>query len=232
MKQGKILKIIFLFIFMINISLLFGQEDGISKCKVLLGSISESYQGGCKEGLANGKGIANGIDVYEGKFKNGLPHGTGKYTWANGDYYVGNWKEGLRNGKGEQFTVNTGKKIKGIWKNGEFIKEIKDPDYKVLLARGVADVSISEKVGGVPGNIEFVFFRDGITRSAVDNLSIEGNSGISQVTTSIKEFNNVAFPFEGIVNFVAPNRYNTATTDCSVRFLINNPGSWKVTIKF
>lgn len=217
---------------MINISMLFGQEDDISNCKVLLESISESYQGDCKDGLAHGKGIAKGVDVYDGKFKKGLPQGSGTYTWANGDYYVGNWKEGLRDGKGELFTVISGKKIKGIWKEGEFEKEIKDPDYKVIMTRGVTDVSISEVIGSVPGTIEFVFFRDGITRSAVDDLTLEGNSGTLQMSTSYKEFNNVKFPFEGMVNFKAPNRFDTATVDCSVKYIINKPGNWKVTIKF
>ncbi|MGC9375584.1 MAG: hypothetical protein ACP5DQ_11160 [Bacteroidales bacterium] len=34
------------------------------------------------------------MDKYEGKFKNGLPHGSGKYTWSNGDNYDGQFKKG------------------------------------------------------------------------------------------------------------------------------------------
>lgn len=223
---------IFVFFFMINISLLFGQENSISDCKVLLESISENYQGDCKDGLAHGKGIAKGTDVYEGKFKKGLPQGNGTYTWANGDYYIGNWKEGKRDGKGEQFTIASGDKIKGIWADGEFVKEIKDPDYKIVMTRGVTDVSITEVIGSVPGTIEFVFFRDGIARSAVDELTLEGTSGTLQLSTAYKEFNNVEFPFEGIVNFTAPNRFTMATAECSVKFIINKPGNWKVIMKF
>ena len=69
-------------------------QDNKDNCKVLMNEISESYQGDCKDGLAHGNGLAQGIDTYEGKFKKGLPYGNGKYAWANGDYYDGRWKEG------------------------------------------------------------------------------------------------------------------------------------------
>ncbi|MDZ7607199.1 MAG: hypothetical protein U5K79_16780 [Cyclobacteriaceae bacterium] len=50
-------------------------------------------EGECKKGLANGQGNAKGTDEYEGQFKDGLPHGTGTYIWANGDVYTGAWKK-------------------------------------------------------------------------------------------------------------------------------------------
>ena len=66
------------------------------ECKVLKTEISASYHGDCKNGLAQGKGIAKGLDSYEGEFIKGLPDGTGTYIWANGDNYKGNWKKGSR----------------------------------------------------------------------------------------------------------------------------------------
>jgi hypothetical protein len=56
-------------------------------CRVAKASISGSYTGDCKNGLAHGKGIAQGIDRYEGEFTKGLPSGTGIYRWADGVYY-------------------------------------------------------------------------------------------------------------------------------------------------
>ena len=69
-----------------------------SNCKVLLESIQGEYSGECVDGLAHGMGVAEGIDKYEGKFKEGLPSGKGKYTWENENYYEGKWKEGKRHG--------------------------------------------------------------------------------------------------------------------------------------
>jgi hypothetical protein len=44
-----------------------------SNMKGLVGS----YIGGCKNGLANGNGEANGAYHYKGAFKDGMPNGTG-----------------------------------------------------------------------------------------------------------------------------------------------------------
>ena len=77
---------------------LFSQDAG---CKVTLPSISGTYSGQCKKGLANGKGIAQGIDRYEGQFSNGMPDGKGTYTWASGITYKGQFENGLMEGKGE-----------------------------------------------------------------------------------------------------------------------------------
>ena len=42
-----------------------------AQCKVLLEAVSGEYEGGCKKGKADGKGIAKGTDSYEGEFKKG-----------------------------------------------------------------------------------------------------------------------------------------------------------------
>ena len=87
---------IFLFL---NFNSSFSQEA----CKVLKPEIADKYEGGCKNGLANGKGIAEGADKYVGRFKNGLPNGTGKYTWSTGEVYDGGWNEGKKEGNGKFF---------------------------------------------------------------------------------------------------------------------------------
>ncbi|MBT21699.1 hypothetical protein CMK17_17360 [Candidatus Poribacteria bacterium] len=51
---------------------------------------------------------------YIGERKNGIPHGQGSYTWANGDQYIGNWKEGKRHGQGTYTWVN-GDEYTGKW---------------------------------------------------------------------------------------------------------------------
>ena len=71
-------------------------------CKVLMNDISGTYKGECKKGLAHGVGEATGKDfLFRREFKNGLPHGQGRYQWANGDSYQGEWKKGKMEGSGE-----------------------------------------------------------------------------------------------------------------------------------
>lgn len=58
--------------------------------------------------------------VYEGKFREGYYHGSGKLKFENGDFYEGNWKRGRMEGPG-LFKRNDGLSLKGSFKNNYFI---------------------------------------------------------------------------------------------------------------
>jgi hypothetical protein len=68
-------------------------------CRVLDPQIIEIYQGGCKDGLAEGHGDAKGTAEYRGDFHAGRKHGMGVKIWPSGDRYegefVGDRKEGI-----------------------------------------------------------------------------------------------------------------------------------------
>ena len=88
-----------------------------AKCQVRDREVAAVYKGGCKDGLAHGKGLAKGRDVFEGEFFEGDKL-KGKYTWNNGTSYDGEWKNDMqdgygtmRNGKGE--LVFQGQWVKG-----------------------------------------------------------------------------------------------------------------------
>lgn len=82
------------------------------------------YEGNWKYGKMDGKGKLTFSDgsYYEGNFKEGLKDGTGQYIWTKYNYYKGGWKNDRQNGFGVYF--KNGKKIKGIWEDGKFKKEI------------------------------------------------------------------------------------------------------------
>ena len=46
--------------------------------------------------------------------------------YPNGDEYDGNWEKGKQSGEGIFTEAATGKTQRGEWKDGEFIKEIKE----------------------------------------------------------------------------------------------------------
>ena len=100
---------------------LFSQEP----CQVLKPEISGKYSGKCKDGLAEGKGIAEGTDKYEGKFAKGLPNGTGKYTWSTGEVYEGSWKNGKRDGQGKYtYKLNGVEMVDfGLWKDDVLLRK-------------------------------------------------------------------------------------------------------------
>ncbi|OFX84321.1 MAG: hypothetical protein A2W99_00960 [Bacteroidetes bacterium GWF2_33_16] len=220
-----------LFVFILLIGFIANAQES-NECKVLLESISGSYNGDCKNGLAHGKGIAQGIDKYEGKFKEGFPNGNGKYFWANGDYYEGNWKAGKKNGRGTLYVASTDKKLNGIWKDDNFEREIVELPYKVIQMLNVTSVTIMEKQGGIPGSIEVVFNRDGREVRDFNDLLLSNNSGVSTKSITYSGFEGVTFPFEGSLQFTALNRLNTFEVKCNVKFIIIKEGSWKVIVKY
>jgi hypothetical protein len=89
-------------------------------CKVNDSDISREYSGGCFEGLADGKGNANGRDKYLGEFKQGNKHGFGTYdNNDNNTKYVGEFKNDKKSG----FGIMTGKyELTGLWENEGIIR--------------------------------------------------------------------------------------------------------------
>jgi hypothetical protein len=56
-------------------------------------------------------------NVYEGEYRNGLPHGKGTYVLADGRKYVGDWKDGHPDGYGLE-NQPSGAGYDGQWRAG------------------------------------------------------------------------------------------------------------------
>ena len=114
------------------------------ECKVKSSALEGSYEGGCQKGIANGQGTARGTDSYTGYFKNGLPHGKGKYEWANGDWYEGQWEKGTRTGYGTMHQA--GKPaydtLSGFWKKDKYIGKYKEPFIVHSRTGAIRDLDI------------------------------------------------------------------------------------------
>jgi hypothetical protein len=203
-----------------------------NSCKVLLPRIGDSYTGECKQGLANGAGEAFGIDQYKGEFRKGLPDGTGTYVWQTGEKYVGQWKNGLRDGKGTYTIKYMGRDSlqAGMWKNDIYAGQEKLPPYVVQYKNNLGRVTLM-KMGTTPHYVKFKFSRSGESSTvSISNLMTNGSSGSENLTNNMVGYENIDFPFEGRIKFTAPNAFNTALLDCELRFLINEPGAWTLTI--
>ena len=96
-------------------------------CRVRLPDLAGSYEGECHKDKAHGQGKAIGRDIYEGEFAKGWPHGTGTYTWANGDYYEGEFVKGAKEGQGKMVfaSVSADSVQAGQWENDQFLGEAK-----------------------------------------------------------------------------------------------------------
>ena len=200
-------------------------------CKVLLGPISEKYQGDCKNGLAHGEGIAIGTDTYKGQFKKGLPDGQGTYVWQNGNRYTGQWKKGRRHGQGKMTYQTAGKDsiVTGRWKNGDFVKQVEQQPYKITSKRSIQRVRIYQN--GDRPMIEIHLERHGASKET-ENLRINNSSGTQNISSSSITIEFPEFPFKGGVYFEAPSKLQTYMMHCEAEFVINEPGRWVVEVYY
>ena len=221
----QIMKRIILLICLVIAALFETAAQSQNDCKVLLPSISSLYEGSCKKGLADGEGEAYGIDHYKGEFRKGFPDGDGTYIWKTGEMYSGEWKKGFREGKGEYTYKYMGKDtvISGIWKEDKYIGEKAIVPYVIEYKNSISRVTCV-RIGSRP-YVKYKF-----SRGTVYSLLMQGSSGTESNTESFCGHDQVSFPFKGKITFTAPQAFMGASMMCELRFIINEPGSWEITV--
>jgi hypothetical protein len=198
-----------------------------SDCKVIKESISGSYTGGCKNGLAQGKGIAQGIDRYEGQFAKGLPSGTGKYLWANGVYYEGEWKKGLMDGAGKM--VYPDSTVTGIWKEDKYMGKRAIAPYSIVRSLSVARSTITKTKDG-NYRVKIQIKQGGSDNTTIEDFSLAYDSGSEYRSGNYYGIENITFPLSVKVKYRSWNQLRTTQYDVIFEFIINDPGSWDVTL--
>jgi len=211
-------------VFLILGSHLFAQQTG---CKVLLPSISGTYTGECKKGLAHGKGIARGFDLYEGSFFKGLPEGEGKYKWANGSYYEGEWKNGMRHGQGKMVSGDT--VVTGFWKGDNYqgLKQL--PPYKITLNRNVARFSITKSVESY-NSVRIKLLLGGRENTEVENFSLAFTGGSEYRNSGIYGIENYTLPVDVTIRYTTWNQLHSTQYDVIFEFTLYDPGTWNLTL--
>lgn len=203
------------------------------ECRVLLPGIAGKYTGECKKGLAEGTGTASGTDSYTGSFRKGLPDGEGTYTWATGAVYAGHWKKGMRDGYGTfTFPVNEKDSIQaGYWSEDAYVGKEQLAPYVIQHRIGVTRASFL-KQGKGESYVSFKFARSGNTSYNVEDLIMQGSSGEESIATAFTGFQHTSFPFEGKIQFKAPNLLESGMYNYEMRFVINHPGDWLITVYY
>jgi len=219
-----ILKSIFTFILIFNSLGLLSQEN----CRVLKPSLAGSYEGKCKNGLANGKGIAVGIDKYEGQFSKGLPHGEGKYTWENGSYYIGKWAEGNRQGIGKYVSTNSGiDSIQdGVWLDDKYVGP-KPSQPEIMLSSGVDRYNFKKNKSPL-NRVLIDFYQNGVRNNKITNLSMRSSNGQDISYGYTMGYDNVTFPVTINISYTTPSKLGAATCQARFDFVIFEPGDWTV----
>lgn len=199
------------------------------ECKVLLPSISETYEGGCKKGLAHGKGKATGKDVYEGTFRRGYPHGEGTFTYKNGDVYTGQFKKGLKDGEGTMVTTieNADTVLSGLWVDDFFVGA--KPQHPVVTHRyGIDSYSFKRVRDGDRFLVEIMM--NGLPNSDLENFTIISTSGTQFQMGRWIGFEGITFPVVCKVRYRTWNKLRTSRHDSIFEFELPEPGDWKIQI--
>ncbi|MEI6139166.1 MAG: hypothetical protein WCP85_07870 [Mariniphaga sp.] len=213
-----------------TIVLVFSQSNVFSQetCKVLKPEISGKYIGDCKNGLADGKGLAEGIDKYEGKFKKGLPNGQGTYTWSTGEVYKGSWFEGKKHGEGK-FTFKSNEKdstANGIWKNDVFLRTKVENPYNIHRVNGIKRYNVYRSGDG--DKVMLAIMKDGNNNSTVRGLTFFCTSGMTYSVGPKLGYEGVMFPCTLRIIYTTSNSYNTASIACEFEVEIKTPGIWDI----
>jgi hypothetical protein len=196
-------------------------------CTVNKASISGSYTGDCKKGLAHGKGIAQGIDRYEGQFIKGLPNGTGTYRWASGIYYEGGWKDGLREGEGKM--VYPDSVVTGFWKEDKYMGKKLIAPYKIISSMSVSRSTIM-KTQDKNNAVKIRIKQGGIDNIAIENFTMAYDSGNEYRSGNYYGLENVRFPLSVKIKYRSWNQVMTSQYNVIFEFIINEPGSWDIVI--
>lgn len=219
------IKYLYAAVFLILGSNLYAQQT--TDCKVKLPALSGSYSGECKKGLAHGKGVAQGIDHYEGQFFKGMPEGNGTYKWANGSRYEGAWKNGIREGEGKYISGDT--VVTGYWKANRYQGKVKIPSYKITANRNIQRWTITKSVETSNG-VTIKLMLGGVENSEVEDFTLAGTSGSEYRNVGTYGIQNSSLPLEVTVRYKTWNQLHTAQYDVFFEVVIIDPGTWNITL--
>jgi len=203
---NKFLRISLLGIFMLNS--FFTGELLAQDCKVLKESISGTYSGDCKKGLAHGNGTAEGQDTYTGEFKKGLSNGYGTYTWADGNIYKGEFKNGLMEGEGEMTVAlegMDGKVTTGFWEKDKYLGKFKESYDVHHHSAQVTSVRITQIKNPKENELNALFVtiteRGGNVFDQTLGIDVSvGRHSETLQTSRATKINVVVFPYRAVLN--------------------------------
>lgn len=211
-----------------NSRISFAQPNS-SGCQVLLKEISEVYEGECKNGMANGKGVAKGKDSYFGTFKAGLPDGKGTYVYQNGAIFIGNWKKGLKHGEGEYRHQMDGREalIKGYWKADVYQGAKPEAEgYRITNQNNIEYRSFKKTADSL--NVVELSFERLYRKYIPRDLRITHSSGYRPPSNLKVVFAGYHLPLICTIRFTIPT--SGGTRICNFDFDITQAGKWEVMV--
>ena len=201
-----------------------------NKCTVLVTDLIGEYVGDCKRGLANGEGVAIGIDQYEGEFKKGLPHGFGIYKWSTGEIYEGDWNKGSRDGIGEFIVYDSNMQTiiyKGVWEDNLYIgPEVIKPT--VSASKFISRYEFNREGDG--NRIRITIYSGATLNENIYYGYCHSTSGTHYYSPARINIESVNFPVSCEIHYRGYDLLARTVEDSFIKFEIQEPGSWTVNL--
>ncbi|UCG28171.1 MAG: hypothetical protein JSV24_02085, partial [Bacteroidales bacterium] len=158
------------------------------------------------------------------------PHGQGTYTWNSGEIYEGKWKNGMRNGYGKYSFVINGKDSvqEGQWLNDEFKGLRKQPEYKVVRKLNVERYSVHKTGEGEA--VYYNIMRGGTPNREIENLILSSESGYEVRQGTILGYENLTFPVTIKISYYVWNHLHTTQYNAVFEITFSQPGIYEVNL--
>lgn len=208
-------------------------------CKVLMESLQGQYNGECKKGLANGNGMAKGVDSYTGEFRKGYPNGFGVYTYENGSNYIGHFRKGKKDGYGiSNKLTKAGDLIQdyGLWLADSLIIP-NDPKalFKIKERKGVKVIDPSvNRDPGFKSQVWINFQVNGVPDKTVVVNEAEISDGVLLDTkdrslNTLVAFDDIKkFPVTLKLSYQIRKTEQLFPVDCQVEIVLFTAGLWEI----
>jgi hypothetical protein len=197
---------------------------------VLKKELVGKYEGHLQNGLAQGKGVAQGLDTYTGNFRKGLPNGEGVYTDYEGNVYKGSFVNGYKEGKGELTVREAGKEmiLKGYWESDKYVGLDNSGQYEVSNKTG----SVTPRIfsAGAGNKVEITIIDPVTFEFITGSILVKGDANL-RTTFGRYYYEDAAFPIEFDIQYNCNNKIGTSITANTIRIRINKPGYWIITLR-
>ena len=116
----------------------------------------------------------------------------------------------------------------GYWRNGYYIGIENITPYRVSSSRNMQRYQIRRTGDGT--EVKIYFMRQGGRNTIINNLAIEVNNGSVNGFSSDALINVNSFPFDCRISYQTIDNGGVSTLNVLLEFVINDSGSWNVTL--
>lgn len=119
--------------------------------------------------------------------------------------------------------------VSGIWKDDVYMGEVPVPQYQIERSRSVLRSSIRQ-VNEMGSGIRLRIYLGGKTNSELEDFSMASDSGEQYQAGELTGIQNAIVPYSVSIKYRTWDQLHTQQHDVVFDFIINEPGTFDVTL--